>query len=133
MVSDTDRIQNILKLVRFNDAGLVPAIAQDATSGEVLMLAWMNAETLSMTLGSGAATYFSRSRDEIWVKGETSGNTQRVRGVSIDCDGDTILLEVDQIGPACHTGRGSCFTGRSMYPYAPAEQSATKSGVRSSE
>ena len=119
--------------LKYDANGLLPVITQCVENGEVLMLAWMNAETLSMTLGSGAATYFSRSRDEIWVKGETSGNTQRVRGVSIDCDGDTILLEVDQIGPACHTGRGSCFTGRSMYPYAPAEHSATKSGVRSSE
>ena len=95
--------------VRFNDQGLVPTIAQQWDSGEVLMMAWMNQEALELTLETGRATYFSRSRSKLWVKGETSGNFQAVRGLKLDCDGDTILLEVDQYGQACHTGARSCF------------------------
>ncbi|MDA3021292.1 MAG: phosphoribosyl-AMP cyclohydrolase [Actinomycetota bacterium] len=95
--------------VRFNDQGLVPAIAQQWDSGEVLMLAWMNQEALELTLETGRATYFSRSRAKLWVKGETSGNFQAVRELKLDCDGDTILLQVDQPGEACHTGARSCF------------------------
>jgi len=94
---------------RYNADGLVPAIAQDARSGQVLMLAWMDAEALRRTLATRRATYWSRSRSEYWVKGETSGHTQRVRRVRLDCDGDTVLLEVDQTGPACHTGAPTCF------------------------
>ncbi|MDZ5075951.1 phosphoribosyl-AMP cyclohydrolase [Nesterenkonia sp. HG001] len=104
----------IREKVTFNDAGLLPAIAQDAASGEVLMLAWMNAEALASTLSSGRATYWSRSRGELWRKGETSGHVQQVRQVSLDCDGDTVLLTVDQTGPACHTGARTCFTGREV-------------------
>ncbi|GAB3814509.1 phosphoribosyl-AMP cyclohydrolase [Tessaracoccus terricola] len=89
--------------------GLVPAIAQDATSGEVLMLAWMDAEALERTLATKRATYWSRSRGEYWVKGETSGHTQEVVSVAIDCDNDTILLKVNQTGAACHTGNRTCF------------------------
>jgi phosphoribosyl-AMP cyclohydrolase len=99
----------LLARVRFNDDGLVPAIAQQWDSGEVLMLAWMNRESLERTLATGQATYFSRSRQELWVKGETSGHRQRVRSVRLDCDGDTLLLEVDQAGAACHTGERTCF------------------------
>lgn len=88
---------------------LIAAIAQDATTGEVLMLAWMNKQSLAQTLDTGKATYWSRSRKEIWVKGESSGNFQSVRSIALDCDGDAILLRVDQIGPACHTGAQSCF------------------------
>nr|MBR4279832.1 bifunctional phosphoribosyl-AMP cyclohydrolase/phosphoribosyl-ATP diphosphatase HisIE [Clostridia bacterium] len=95
--------------LKWNDAGLIPAIAQDASTGEVLMLAWMNIESLRLTLESGFATYYSRSRQKLWRKGETSGHTQRVIRLSYDCDGDAILMQVEQIGPACHTGKKTCF------------------------
>jgi phosphoribosyl-AMP cyclohydrolase len=88
---------------------LIPAIAQDVTTKEVLMLAYMNSESLAMTLQTGKATYFSRSRNELWVKGETSGHTQFVHAVSLDCDGDALLISVEQTGAACHTGNTSCF------------------------
>ncbi len=107
-------ITDLLSRVTFNDAGLVPAIAQDGESGEVLMMAWMDRTALEATLTTGAATYYSRSRQQQWVKGETSGNRQSVRAVALDCDGDTLLLTVDQVGPACHTGTHSCFTGRDV-------------------
>jgi len=90
-------------------ADLIPAIAQDAKSGEVLMLAYMNAQSLALTLETGQATYWSRSRNELWVKGATSGHTQEVLSVSLDCDGDALLLKVNQIGAACHTGEKTCF------------------------
>ena len=92
-----------------NDAGLVAAIAQQHDTGEVLMLGWMDDEALARTLASGRATYWSRSRGEYWTKGDTSGHRQWVRRVSLDCDGDTVLLQVDQEGPACHTGTRTCF------------------------
>jgi phosphoribosyl-AMP cyclohydrolase len=98
-----------LSKVKFNEQGLVPAIAQDAATGEVLMMAWMNAESLRLTEETGYATYFSRSRQQLWKKGETSGHVQRVLGIKADCDGDTLLLTVEQTGPACHTGARSCF------------------------
>jgi phosphoribosyl-AMP cyclohydrolase len=94
---------------KFNADGLIAAIAQDATSGDVLMLAWMNDAALAATLATGRATYWSRSRGEIWVKGETSGHTQDVVEVRVDCDQDAVLLRVNQTGGACHTGRKSCF------------------------
>jgi phosphoribosyl-AMP cyclohydrolase len=90
-------------------AGLVPAIVQQHDTGEVLMLAWMNDEALRLTLTSGRATYFSRSRGNLWVKGETSGHHQYVKSVALDCDGDALLVQVDQIGAACHTGERTCF------------------------
>jgi len=93
----------------FNADGLIAAIAQDAETGEVLMLAWMNAEALAATLETGIATYWSRSRQKLWVKGETSGHTQSVQEILVDCDQDAILLKVLQIGAACHTDRRSCF------------------------
>ena len=93
----------------FNADGLIAAIAQDEATGEVLMLAWMNAQALTTTLETGIATYWSRSRGELWVKGATSGNTQSVVSVHIDCDQDAILLKVNQSGGACHTGRTHCF------------------------
>ena len=99
----------VATLLKRSADGLVPAIAQDATSGRVLMLAWMDDEALRRTLASGQATYWSRSRREYWVKGATSGNTQAVREVRLDCDGDALLLRVDQVGPACHRGTESCF------------------------
>jgi phosphoribosyl-AMP cyclohydrolase len=88
---------------------LIPAIAQDSLSGEVLMLAYVNAESLGLTIDSGFATYFSRSRNELWRKGETSGHLQKVVSISLDCDGDAILLQVIQEGSACHTGEFTCF------------------------
>lgn len=95
--------------IRYNSDGLVPAIAQDEDTREVLMLAWMNEEALRRTLATGKATYWSRSRQEYWVKGETSGHHQAVVNVALDCDGDTILLTVRQTGAACHTGNRTCF------------------------
>ena len=88
---------------------LIPAIAQDAQTGEVLMLAYMNRESLALTLATGKATYWSRSRSELWVKGSTSGHTQEVVSISLDCDGDALLLKVNQVGAACHTGDKTCF------------------------
>ena len=95
--------------VKYNEQGLIPAIAQDAVTGQVLMLAYMNAESLRLTLETGYATYFSRSRQQLWKKGETSGHTQKVLAVTLDCDGDALLLTVEQTGPACHTGKRTCF------------------------
>ena len=96
--------------VAWDDQGLVPAIAQDAKSGEVLMFAWMNREALEKTLASGEAVYWSRSRRKIWHKGEESGHTQKVLEIHADCDRDVILLKIEQVGGiACHTGRRSCF------------------------
>ncbi|MBE6476582.1 MAG: phosphoribosyl-AMP cyclohydrolase [Propionibacteriaceae bacterium] len=106
----------IASRLRFNEAGLVPVIAQDATSGRVLMMAWMNATSLAMTLATRRATYWSRSRSELWVKGATSGHTQHVRRAWLDCDGDTLLLSVDQVGGACHTGAQSCFDAGGQLP-----------------
>ena len=88
---------------------LIPAIAQDSATGEVLMLAYMNRESLAITLESGRATYWSRSREELWEKGATSGHTQKVLSISLDCDGDALLLKVEQVGAACHTGDHTCF------------------------
>lgn len=98
-----------MKPIQFDEKGLVPAVVQDALTGEVLMLAWMNRDALEQTLQSGQATFWSRSRQEIWVKGATSGNTQAVRTVSTDCDQDAVLVRVTPAGPACHTGARSCF------------------------
>jgi len=101
-------IQSLLK----DPSALVPAIVQDFTSHEVLMLAYMNAESLALTLASGKATYWSRSRNELWVKGATSGHFQEVHAISLDCDGDALLLTVRQTGVACHTGDATCFHKR---------------------
>lgn len=101
--------EDVAAKVRFNADGLVPAVAQDAASGQVLMLAWMDDEALARTLSSGRATYWSRSRQIYWVKGETSGHVQRVVSVHLDCDGDALLLRVEQTGAACHTGNRTCF------------------------
>jgi phosphoribosyl-AMP cyclohydrolase len=98
----------ILELLKDSDA-LMPAIAQDSLSGEVLMLAYVNAESLALTIESGFATYFSRSRNQIWKKGETSGHLQKVVSITLDCDGDAILFQVIQEGSACHTGEFTCF------------------------
>ncbi|WP_035749071.1 phosphoribosyl-AMP cyclohydrolase [Glycomyces sp. NRRL B-16210] len=105
---------DVLANLAFNDEGLVPAIAQQHDTGEVLMLAWMDAEALRRTIATRKATYWSRSRSAYWVKGETSGHHQAVVSVAVDCDGDTVLLQVEQTGPACHTGTRTCFTGRQI-------------------
>ena len=98
--------------VRFDQRGLVPAVVQDRATGQVLMVAWMNAEALQRTLDSGQAHFWSRSRRELWHKGATSGNFMDVREIWVDCDADTLLLKVDPAGPACHTGERSCFYRR---------------------
>lgn len=95
--------------VRFDQAGLIPAIAQQHDTGEVLMMAWMNRTAIAETLATGQVCYWSRSRQALWRKGETSGQTQRLVDLRLDCDGDTLLALVDQMGVACHTGRRSCF------------------------
>ena len=95
--------------IKWDERGLIPAIVEDATTSQVLMLAYMNAEALRLTLETGEAHFWSRSRRELWHKGATSGNVQRVREVRVDCDADTLLLLVDPAGPACHTGEVSCF------------------------
>ena len=112
----------ILDDLRFNDQGLVPAIVQEATTRAVLMMAWMDAEALRRTIDTGRATYWSRSRQQHWVKGETSGHRQDVREVRVDCDGDTVLLVVDQTGPACHTGSTTCFDDRSVAVSPPSDE-----------
>lgn len=99
----------MLDKINFNDAGLVPAIAQDVVTGDVLMLAWMNEESILRSLEEKRAVYWSRSRQELWRKGDTSGHIQELVSASLDCDGDTILLKVKQTGPACHTGSKTCF------------------------
>ena len=105
MTTIDPQVEALLK----DPAALIPAIVQDISNNEVLMLAYMNTESLALTLATGKATYFSRSRNEIWVKGETSGHTQMVHAVTLDCDGDALLITVDQVGAACHTGDRSCF------------------------
>ncbi len=95
--------------VKFDRDGLVPAVVQDATSGEVLMVAYMNKESLAKTIETGQTHFWSRSRKELWHKGETSGHTQAVKSIAVDCDGDTLLVRAEQIGVACHTGNRSCF------------------------
>jgi phosphoribosyl-ATP pyrophosphohydrolase/phosphoribosyl-AMP cyclohydrolase len=104
-IPNRDMIENLA----FDASGLIPAVAQDATTGEVLMLAWMNREALMKTVETGNVHYYSRSRACLWLKGETSGHFQRVREIRRDCDDDALLLIVDQVGAACHTGRHSCF------------------------
>lgn len=95
--------------LRYNDVGLIPVIAQDATSNDVLMMAWMNRQAVARTLETGQVTYWSRSRQAYWIKGETSGHRQTLVDLRLDCDRDCLLVLVNQVGPACHTGRQSCF------------------------
>jgi len=102
-------LTDILSTISFDAAGLVPAIAQQHDTGEVLMMAWMNREAVQETLATARVCYFSRSRNALWRKGQTSGQLQHLKELRIDCDGDTLLLLVDQEGVACHTGRRSCF------------------------
>ena len=109
---DTSAIDSVLAALCFDANGLVPAVAQQYDTGEVLMLAWMNREAVAETLATGRVCYFSRSRGKLWRKGETSGHTQRLVEAWLDCDGDTLLLKVEQTGPACHTGSSTCFFRR---------------------
>ena len=105
-----DQSEDLMSAIQWNGDGLVPAIAQEAGSGQVLMLAWMNREALAATIAEQRAVYWSRSRQRLWRKGEESGNVQRLKGLRLDCDGDTLLLSVEQVGGiACHTGRAHCF------------------------
>lgn len=108
MIQITDR-DKLFEYIQWNDDGLVPAIIQDAASKQVLMMAWMNAESLTRTLDTGETVFWSRSRETIWHKGETSGNVQRVIDFRVDCDVDVLLFSVEAAGPACHTGETSCF------------------------
>jgi phosphoribosyl-AMP cyclohydrolase len=108
-MTDTLSREDFLSEVAFDANGLVPVVAQSHATGAVLMLAWMNAEALERTLSTGEVTYWSRSRKELWRKGATSGHTQHLIEAWIDCDGDALLMKVDQLGPACHTGAPSCF------------------------
>ena len=107
-----EKFDNLLDQCKFDDRGLVAAIAQDHLSGEVLMLAWMNREALEQTLSRRVACYWSRSRQKLWVKGETSGHFQKVKEILIDCDQDAVVLKIEQTGGACHTGYRSCFYRR---------------------
>jgi phosphoribosyl-AMP cyclohydrolase len=115
---------DIAARLKRNQDGLVCAVAQQRGSGEVLMVAWMDDEALHRTLTTRTATYFSRSRQQYWVKGETSGHTQQVHEVRLDCDGDTVLLTVDQVGAACHTGDHTCFDADVLLAENPAEDTA---------
>ncbi len=113
-------IDTVLGQVSWNDQGLVPAIAQDADGGDILMMAWMNREALASTLKEGRAVYWSRSRGALWRKGESSGHVQNLKEIRLDCDGDTVLMKVEQVGGiACHTGRKHCF----MYRFEDGEWS----------
>jgi len=102
-------LEEVLSHLMFNSSGLIPVVTQDQASREVLMMAWMNRDAIDATLRSGTMTYWSRSRSQLWRKGETSGHVQHLQSMRIDCDGDALLCEVQQCGPACHTQRSSCF------------------------
>ena len=110
-------VDEVLGRVRFGSDGLLPAIIQEESSRDVLMLGYMDAEALRRTLTEGRVTFWSRSRQEYWRKGDTSGHVQYVRGAALDCDGDTILVTVEQIGPACHTGAHACFDVEPLEPF----------------
>ena len=103
------KLDDVIDQIAFNNDGVIPVVTQDAKTQQVLMLAWMNRHTLALTLDTGLMTYWSRSRQAIWRKGETSGHSQRVISMSLDCDGDALLCQVEQTGAACHTGRKHCF------------------------
>lgn len=107
--SRVDVANAALRLLKWDEHGLIPAVVQDATTGAVLMVAWMNAESLAKTRECGEAVFWSRSRSALWRKGETSGNVMRVLEIRVDCDADTLLLRVNPAGPACHTGAVTCF------------------------
>lgn len=100
---------NFYDVLKFDSNGLIPAIIQEQSTGRVLMLAWMNRESLEKTIATGRTHFWSRSRQKLWMKGETSGHVQQVKQIAFDCDGDTLLIQVEQTGPACHEGYKSCF------------------------
>lgn len=106
---DSFELRNVIDQLAFNEQGLIPVVTQDAVTDQVLMLAWMNKDALEDTLLTKRVTYWSRSRKKLWVKGETSGHSQKLVSMSFDCDGDTVLCRVNQLGAACHTGRLNCF------------------------
>ncbi|HET7517486.1 MAG TPA: phosphoribosyl-AMP cyclohydrolase [Actinomycetes bacterium] len=106
----TRQLDDVVASLRFDDAGLIPAVVQDDQDGTVLMVAWMDAEAVRRTLTTGRTWFWSRSRRQHWRKGDTSGHVQHVRSVTADCDADTLLVRVEQVGPACHTGTRSCFS-----------------------
>ena len=112
--ADSDLTPAVARLLKRDGDGLVCAVVQQHDTAEVLMVGWMDDEALHRTLTTGRATYWSRSRSEYWRKGDSSGNVQVVRSVALDCDGDALLVRVEQVGPACHTGTASCFTGREL-------------------
>jgi phosphoribosyl-AMP cyclohydrolase len=114
--ASTTSVEEILHRIQFNERGLFPAIVQQWDSREVLMLGWMDAEAFRRTMTEGRVTFWSRSRREYWRKGDTSGHVQYVRSAAIDCDGDTLLLGVEQVGAACHTGTRTCFDGDVLSP-----------------
>ena len=115
---------DVIGRIRFNDAGLVPAVIQQWDSREVLMMGWMDAEAVRRTLGEGRVTFWSRWRQEYWRKGDTSGHVQYVKGAALDCDGDTLLVTVDQVGAACHTGTRTCFDADVLEPVVADAESA---------
>ena len=117
-------IDDVIGRIRFTDAGLVPAVIQQWDSREVLMMGWMDAEAVRRTLTEGRVTFWSRSRQEYWRKGDTSGHAQYVRGAALDCDGDTLLVTVEQIGAACHTGTRTCFDADVLDPVVADAESA---------
>ena len=119
-----NEVERALDALVFGEGGLLPAIVQDDESGDVLMMAWMDREAVRRTLTEGRVTFWSRSRGEYWRKGDTSGHVQYVRSVNVDCDGDTLLVRVVQVGAACHTGTRTCFTGRGL-PAAPGSRSGS--------
>src|SRR6266852_3175065 len=110
---------NLIQNLKFDDRGLIPAVVQDDKTNEILMLAYMNSESLQKTLQTGETHFWSRSRNELWHKGETSGNTQAVRAIRYDCDADTLLALVEPAGPACHTGERTCFYRGELEPATP--------------
>ncbi|MDD4783881.1 MAG: bifunctional phosphoribosyl-AMP cyclohydrolase/phosphoribosyl-ATP diphosphatase HisIE [Syntrophaceticus sp.] len=110
VITESKEIEEIVDNIKFDAAGLVPAVVQDVENNEVLMVAWMNRESLKRSLESGRTWFYSRSREALWLKGETSGNCQYIREVRSDCDGDTLLFQVEQLGVACHLGTRSCFS-----------------------
>ncbi|WP_426624214.1 phosphoribosyl-AMP cyclohydrolase [Leifsonia sp. McL0607] len=117
-------IDDVIGRIRFSEAGLVPAVIQQWDSREVLMMGWMDAEAVRRTLSEGRVTFWSRSRQEYWRKGDTSGHVQYVKGAALDCDGDTLLVTVEQIGAACHTGTRTCFDADVLEPAVADAESA---------
>lgn len=117
-------IDDVIGRIRFSDTGLVPAVIQQWDSREVLMMGWMDAEAVRRTLSEGRVTFWSRSRQEYWRKGDTSGHVQYVKGAALDCDGDTLLVTVEQIGAACHTGTRTCFDADVLEPVVADAESA---------